>query len=57
MWRQGAGGRGNYDQLNTSTALVDEWLVLGRIHRIVVLLGEAASEGGRASIDDGVAAS
>ena len=57
MWRQGAGGRGNYDQLNTSTALVDEWLVLCRIHRIVVLLGEAASEGGRASIDDGVAAS
>ena len=57
MWRQGAGWAWKYDQLNTSTALVDEWLVLGRIHRIVVLLGEAASEGGRASIDDGVAAS
>jgi len=57
-WVGGMGqdGRGDDHQLNTSTASVDERLIVCRIHWLMVLLGEAASEGGRASSDDGVAA-
>lgn len=56
MGGMGQDGRGDDHQLNTSTASVDERLIVCRIHWLMVLLGEAASEGGRASSDDGVAA-
>ena len=54
MWCNGA-GRAGTRQLNTTAALVDEWLFVSRI-RLMVLLGEAASKRGRISSDDDVPA-